>query len=227
MTWRSGGSPNFIVRMPARTMKVSSLPGVHVAAASWAGLVTSHVSPSVLEVHLPWSSATCPRWLVRLVRTGRPLKLLRQHDGERHGVHDTEVVGDDSRPPDRPACRFRCRPVSGLRLRPARRWRDRLARRSKWERPIECAGSGAKLRSRLWPRCRRSGDGGCSDVSQRGLLGCVTAGAARMCHSGGCSDVSQRALLSCLVVADGQLFNQATSGPGTRSWGSLVGARTR
>ena len=184
MTWRSGGSPNFIVRMPARTMKVSSLPGVHVAAASWAGLVTSHVSPSVLEVHLPWSSATCPRWLVRLVRTGRPLKLLRQHDGERHGVHDTEVVGDDSRPPDRPACRFRCRPVSGLRLRPARRWRDRLARRSKWETPIECAGSGAKLRSRLWPRCRRSGDGGCSEV----------------CHSGGCSDVSQRGLLGCVTA---------------------------
>ena len=202
MIWRSGGSPNFIVRMPARTMKVSSLPGVHVAAASCAGLVTSHVSPSVLEVHLPWSSATCPRWLVRLVRTGRPLKLLRQHDGERHGVHDTEVVGDDSRPPDRPACPFQMPPGQWLAASPS----STLARSARETIEVgetdRCAGSGAKLRSRLWPRCRRSGDGGCSDVSQRGLL-------------------------SCLVVADGQLFNQATSGPGTRSWGSLFGARTR
>ena len=36
-----------------------------------------------------------------------------------------------------------------------------------------------------------------------------------------------RGLLSCLVDVDGQLFNQATSGPGTRSWGSLFGAPTR
>ena len=66
------------------------LLGVHVAAASCAGLVTPHVSPSVLEVHRSLQLGNVPRWLARLVRTGCPLKLLRQHDGERHAIDDTE-----------------------------------------------------------------------------------------------------------------------------------------